>query len=269
MSGQYSNNQNKGGKGISHPTVYTPYVWVNGQSNVDKTKLSPSFSMGMLKLAILPKIVDNTVEYDKFAKDEKEAGVAIYLTHTKALLLLKDAKEFIDNPSMASSVGVDSGTGENQGIIQFSNGVEFGTNNICLVIRRLTVDESGKPAITSSFAYEFKTESHYTIRNFDANTLDFDRVYHEGLEIEQFFILLDQYIKAQTNAVAHTIREQLNYQDNRINTKLDMLHEHFGLEAPKNNNRGGGNNNNKPSIFGDKNSGRNFNTSSLDDIDNM
>lgn len=264
MSGQYSNNDKNNSKGASHVTVYTPYTWANGQSEVDKTKLVPSYQMGMLKLSIFPKVQDNTVDYDRFDKD---GGVSIYLTHTKALLLSQVGKEFIANPSMATSVGVDSGMGENQGLIQFSNGVEFGTNNICLVIRRLSV-ENGVATITSSFAYEFKTGTHYTVSNFDANTMDFDRIYHDQLEIEQFFILLDEYVKAQTNAVAFTVREQYNYQDNRLNSKLDALLEHNGLETGYKGNKGKGNNN-SVSIFGNKDSGRNFNTTSLSDIENM
>ena len=267
MSGQYSKNDKNKSNGASHVTVFSPYTFANPESTVDQTKLASSFEMGMLKLKILPRVQDNSVSYVKYSKDEKEAGVAIYLTHTKALLLLKDAKAFFDDPTIATSVGVDSGLADNQGLIQFSNGAEFGTTNTCLVIRRLSVDENGQGTITASYVYEFKTQSHYTIRNFDANTMEFDRIYHDDLEIEQFFILLDQYIKAQTNAVAFTVREQLNYQDYRINNKLDAVGEKLGIEYKGGSNKGG----NKPSvsIFGDKNSGRTFNTSTISDIDNM
>lgn len=262
LSGQYSNKE-KGNFNNHATTVYSNYTFTNGESEVDQTKLIPSFQLGMLKLSIFPKMKNSGTDYDKYDKDN---GVAIYLTHTKAKLLLDDAREFYNNPDMATSVGVDSGTGENQGLIQFSNGAEFGVTHPCLVIRRLIANADGA-SITSSFAYEFKTQTHYTIRNFDTNTMNFDKIYHDDLEIEQFFTLLEQYVLAQTNAIAFTVKEQLNYNYNKLNEKVDSVLEHLGVEVKNNSNNS--NNKNSVSIFGNKDSGRQFSTKTIDDIDNM
>lgn len=262
LSGQYSNKEN--GKFVNYhcSKVFSNYTFANGSSEVDQTKLVPTFELGMLKLNIYPKIQNSGTDYDKF---DTENGASIYLTHTKAKLLLDDAREFFKNPDMATSVGVDSGTGDNQGIIQFSNGAEFGVTHPCLVIRRLDVSNGG--SITASFAYEFKTQTHYTIRNFDPNTMNFDRIYHDDLEIEQFFTLLEQYVLAQTNAVAFTVKEQLHYINNKADEKMNAVLEHLGIEIKNNN--GNSNNKNSVSIFGDKNSGRSFSTKTIEDIDNM
>ena len=263
-SGQYSREENR--KGQTSVTVYSDYSFANPESAVDQTRLSPTFCLGMLKISIDPRDQSNPKPYPTY--DDK-AGVSIYLTHTKALLLLNDIEEFEKNPSMATSVGVDSGRGDKQGLIQITNGAEFGTTNRCIVIRKIGMDDHNNPYVSASFAYELKEDNyHYTIRNFNPeDPTQFDKVYQNNTELEQFKTLLRQYIEAQTNAMAYSLMEQMKYNNSRVNTKLDLVMEKLGIEKKTYGNNGGGN---STSIFQNSgNNNRSFSNSTIDDINNL
>ena len=262
---QYSKDDKNKGKSVN---VYSPYAFANPDSKVDQTKLFATFCLGLLKLEILPKIQNS----DKpFATYDNKAGVAIYLSHTKARILLKEMEAMEADPSIATSVAVDSGRrADNQGIIQISNGAEFGTTNRCVVIRKLAMDESGKIYVASSFANELHEDNYnYSIRNFNANDpTQFDKVYHNDIEWDELKDLLDSFIKAQTGAIAYSVMEQMKYTTSPINTKLDLVMEKMGIEKPSYNRNQAG-----TSFFsgnsGNNNSSNNTQQRTIDDINDF
>lgn len=251
LGSQYSNKEK--GKKQTSVNVYSGFTFANADSEIDPTKLFPEFALGMLKLSILPRKIDSKADYPEYDRD---AALSIWLSVYKAQLLLDDIRAFIADPTIGTSVGVDSGSG----IICISDGKEFGYDNYCIVIRKINPD-TGLPEI--SYAYQCKQHYHYTIRNYNSNTADFDKIYHDNLELEMFCTLLEQYIAAMTNAQAYALMEQMKYNNSRTQTKLDGIMEHLGISYV-----GGGNgsSNKNTSIF-QKREGNNFNKSSIDDID--
>lgn len=247
---QSNNNNNKN----YSPTVYSGYKFNNAESKVDATTLAPSFWNSMLKIMIAPRKETNNgdVSFDF------EQGVAMYLTHTKARLLYLEIEEFQKNPEAYKNVGVDSGNG----LISLSNGAEFGVNGQFIIIRKINA-ESGE--LEASIAYDFKQDYHYSIRNFDEKTSDFDKIYHNDLELEQFKTLLRTYYEAMTGALAYSMIDNMKYDNSRINTKVDLLMDKLGIEKKS----GHYNNSNKSSnsLFSNR-EGKNtsFQNSSMDDI---
>ena len=258
---QYSKDDKNKGKSVN---VYSPYAFANPDSQVDQTKLFATFCLGLLKLEILPKIQNSDKPYPTY---DNKAGVAIYLSHTKARILLKEMEAMEADPSIATSVAVDSGTrADNQGIIQISNGAEFGTTNRCIVIRKLAMDDNGKIYVAASFVNELhENDFNYSIRNFNADDpTQFDKVYHNEIEWDELKDLLDSFVKAQTGAIAYSVMEQMKYTTSPLNTKLDLVMEKLGIEKPSYNRNQGGN----TSFFGG-NSGNNNSQKTIDDINDF
>jgi hypothetical protein len=175
-------NNNKNDKNKFSPSVYSPYKMGNADSVVDPSVLYATFWNNMLKLSIAPR--KQTSNASDVAYDYDNA-ISVYLTHTKANMLFQEIAEYEKNPDLYNYSGVSSG----QGLISISNGREFGVNSPCIVIRKIN-PETG--AEDSSYVYQFKQDYHYSIRNYDPKTNEFDKIFYNKLEIEELKILLQQ-----------------------------------------------------------------------------
>lgn len=225
LGSTYNNNQNNRSN-FPDLCVYSNYRMNNAESNIDATCMTSRFWKSNLCLSIFPR--KNTGN-DEVAFD-MDNGITIYLTHSKARILANELKLFLSDPVTYNGVGTSSGAAA----VTISNGVEYGKNTPVLTIRK--VDESGN--VISSFAYEFKTNYYFGIRNYDGK--NFDSAYDEyrNMEIEQLITLLEEFVKASTNAIAFTVMEQRKYSDTRINNKIDAIAQKLGVEIKSGN--GGG-----------------------------
>jgi hypothetical protein len=234
----------------------------NAESQIDATCLTSRFWKGNLCLSIYPRknTGNDEVSFDM------DNGITIYLSHTKARILKNELELFLKDPISYNGVGVPSGSAA----VTISNGVEYGKNTPVLTIRK--VNENGD--VVASFAYEFKSNYYYAIRNYDGR--NFDSAYDEYryIEIEQMITLLDEYVKASTNAVAFTVMDQRKYSVARIDTKLDAIAQSMGVELPKggnnqkryNNNSYFNNNSNGNSGYS-SNSGVSYGSATIDDLE--
>ena len=224
LGSTYNNNQNTNRNNIN-VSVYSNYRMNNAESQIDATCLTSRFWGQNLCLSICPR--KNTGNDD--ISFDIDNGITIYLSHTKARILKHELELFLQDPVNYSGNGVNSGSSA----ITISNGVEYGKNTPVLTIRKL--DENGQ--VVASFAYEFKTNYYFSIRNFDGRNFDAAYDDYKHIEIEQLITLLDEYAKASTNAIAFTVMEQRKYSAARVDNKLDAIAEKLGVELPR-----GGNN---------------------------
>lgn len=240
----YNNNKNN-----YSPTVYSNYKFNNGEATVDPSCLSCSFWNNMLKISIAPK---KQTSGDEIAFDF-DSAISIYLNHTKARILYGEIAKFLSDPVKFNSVGIPSG----QGLVTIGS-IE---GKPCIVIRKINADG----VTESSYAYQFKTDYYYSIRNYDETTADFDKITedYKNIEIEQLLTLLQSYYEAATNALAYSVMEQSKYDQSRTNTKLELIANKLGVQFGK----GGGGNTTKPaeSIF-NKKPATNYSSTTVDDI---
>lgn len=224
LGSTYNNNQNSN-KG-PELSMYSNYRMNNAESKVDQTCLTFRYWRSSLCIGIFPK--KNTGN-DEISFD-MDNGITIYLSHTKARILKHELELFLKDPVTYNSVGVPSGSAA----ITISNGSEYGKDNPIITIRK--VSESGE--VVASFAYEFKKDYHYSIRNYDGK--NFDQIYddYQNLEIEQFITLLDEYCKAVTNAIAFTVMDQRKYSAARVENKINAIASSLGVEITGGNNGG-------------------------------
>ena len=248
LGGGSNNNQNNK---KSTPTVYSEYGSKN-DNGIDPSALSFEYFGALLAVKIAP-ILANPTETQKY--DYKNAKAA-YLTHTKAILLAREIKNVLNGDYPIG--GVNS----SDKLISFSDGKELGASFYCLTIRELDVNGS----IVSSHVYEFKNNFHYSIQNFDQTTSNYDKCFHDNIEIEQLIYQLESYAESMTNAVAATVRRQLHFDLSPINTKIDGIAESLGVKTGN-----GGNRRSGQSFFNNSTANKPANTStgaekSLDDL---
>ena len=216
----YNNNSQAGKPSVN---VTSAYRWYNDESTIDPTRLTAKMWGNSLQLELAPK--KNDGGNGEFAEFDDKNTVKIFLNHTKARMLYNEILNFLNDPEKYNSSGVTSGTG----LITISNGKEFGTNKTCLIIRRLD-PESGM--VTSSFAYEFRTNYHYSIRNYNERSNAFEKEFasYDSLELDQLLTLLQSYYEAMTNTIAFSVLNAMNY-DNKTNYKLDGICEALGVQV--------------------------------------
>lgn len=224
-------NNNPGRDEPFSPTVYSPYRLNNGESKLDPTCITFSFWKNSLKIGICPRRNSGSddVSFDM------DSGVFIYLNHTKARILADELRLFIQDTKAHSGCGVPSGK---QGIITFHDGSEFGATNPIICIRK--VDDNGN--IDTSFAYEVKGDDYYfSIRNYKEGS-DFTKEFesYRNLELLQILTLLEEYYKAQTQAIAATVATQQSFSFDRLQTRLNAVAEKLGIEIYNGGNRRGG-----------------------------
>lgn len=213
----YDNNR---GSMPKRPTVYSPYSMINPTSEVDPSRLSFAFWNKLIKLTISPKLVtgNDNIEWDK------EHAISAHLTHTKAAILANEIRLFLKDPITYNSDGVIS----NETLVTISNGSEFGKNGSFLVIRKLNVENADT---LSSYAYEFNSQFHHSIRNFNEKERTFDTAFDDYaiLEIEQLLMILDEYVKAMTYAISFSVLDQMDYRMNGLDNKLSSIADKLGV----------------------------------------
>lgn len=227
----YSNDNNKK---YEDPTVYSPLNFKNPDADIDPSRLSFSYWKNLLKIIISPKLEERPG--DKFTQyaDAKSSG-AIFINSMKAKILHDEIVYMLENPGTINNVGVSSGP---TGLISFCEGKEYGVPGYVLVIRKL--DEEG--ATQSSYIYQFNTGNYYnSIRNFDEMTAKFNKHGYDRVEIDAFLQLLLNFASAQDYAIAYTVVDATKFENTRMQTKLDLLLDNFGLKS-----RSGNSNNATP-----------------------
>ena len=215
--GSYNSNANNNKKNYS-PSIRSNYSMSNTEAKIEKTGLSISYWNSMMKISI-PVLEQRG---DRFEYNE-DKGIAIYLTHTKARMLAYEIEQFLKDKNAYNNAGVNS----SDGLISISNGKELGLTSPCLIIRKINPDNG---QIVSSIAYEFKTNYHYAIRNFNEEDSSYDNAYYEDLELLQLKDNLEQYYISMTNAMAYSVIDCSKYDMSRLNTKLDSICENLGIE---------------------------------------
>lgn len=229
--GNYNNNQKK----YYEPILYSLYGTSNTEG-VDPSALSYQFYNNLLKISISPMKIGAKPD-DKQIWDH-ENGISVWLTHVKAKILHDEILYVMDHLDEVNNSGVLTG---NEGLISFSSGKELGVTSPCLIIRK--IDSTGK--VTSVYAYQFKADHHIAIRNFDPKNPDsYESISHPNLEIENLITILKQYYESSCGAYAYATMSAMKYDTNRNNTKMQLIMDKLGIEAPaeysRNNNRSGG-----------------------------
>lgn len=250
-------NTNQNNNKIEAREAYSRVRFYNPNSSVDPCSFQINYLFGMMVGVFAPKTPDSQPESARY--DYKNAG-KIFINHMDALVLMHEVDLFLQDPMAYNNVGCVNNSGS---LLSISNGVEFGITSPCLVLRKL--DENGD--IVYTYVYEF-IGNRYSIRNFDADSKEYDKVYYALAELQMFRIALEEYVKASTNAMAYSMNDLNRYADNNNYERIQQIHDKLGIEKP--NSKGG---NNGGSTGGramfDNNPGRNTEPNTMSSVDDI
>ncbi len=244
LGNTYDNNKQQ-----YSPQVISGYRFSNPESKVDASCVTFKMWKGFLVVSINPRKpgTGSDVSYDY-----DNAGT-VYLTHTKAQILAKEIKHYMESGFEGKNVGVASGK---DGLISLSSGKEYGSDSPCLTIRKINPDD-GLPS--AEYIYQFRNDIHSSVINYDIETAKFDNRVYPNIELEQFISLLEDFARVSHNAFAYSVIDCAKYDYSRINTKITKVAEKLGVEFKSSNSYNKGSNN---SYFS-----RNNNTQSNYDTD--
>lgn len=249
------NDYDQNNKKEYKPTHYSNYRMSNIESTVDQTVMTFTYWNGALKISIVPLKPGSNAENVAFDYDN---AIDIYLNHSKAYILASEIERFMADPERFNSSGVPSG----QGLITISNGKEFGIDCPCMVVRK--IDEQGLP--TSYYVYQFKNDYHFSVRNYDAKQGSFDKVTDDyaDMEIYQLKLLLEEYYKAMTGAVAYSVVDANRYEQRKIMNSLNSICDKLGIQSYGN----GGHTKSSTSVFANSKP-TNYSSASLSSVDSI
>ena len=190
-----------------------------------KKTLSFSFWKGNLKISISEiKESYSGVEYEELAY--------IHLSPNKAQILKAQLIDFMNLEDTATtniSVGVDTGMNDTKNFIAIGNTNTSTDDDIQRTLCIGKVSPDGK--VLEKTDFNFNHQYHFGIKWTDVRTMDCETKFRDNTELELFIIVLDEYIKSMTGAMAYSVMDMGRFDYSRINTKIELVMNALGLEV--------------------------------------
>lgn len=194
----YNNNNPNGGNNGPTNNTYTPISFSNPESKVDQTKFSISYFNKLMKISIAKKMQGS--KSGDFAQYDNDNALSVFVSFSKAKILLDLLQRKFVPEKDVHNVCIEL----KHGLLKVSDGVEFGSTMPCFSIS--AADANGN--ITEAI-YQCK-ENYYTgaynYSNGKYSTESFD-----NLELESFIMVLEEYYRASSYAIAATVMEASMY----------------------------------------------------------
>lgn len=248
----YNNNNDRTPTSI----VYSPIVFSNGESKISQSKLSISYFNKLMKISIA--LRNNANSNDQFATYNNDNAAIVYVSYTKAKILSNLIKMMKTDDSI-HNVCIEL----KNGLFKVSDGEEYGSKNTCISILYATEDGS-----VHDVTYECKSGVHSGAYNY--NDGKFDVKCFDDIELNTIEMVLDEYYKASSYAIASTVMEAGMYKRQGQYDLIKSIANTVGASTGKGNN---GKFNNKTFLSNNNNDSNSLNTvpkeyesASFDDI---
>ena len=203
------------------PTVstYSSIVFSNPESKIMASRFSISYLNKVMKVSIA--LRNNAGSNDEYATYDSDNQVSVYLSNIKAVLLRDMLIKMKTDPTI-HNVCVES----KNGLLKIFDGAEYGVQNPCISIS--FADESGN--ITEVI---YETKAHECAYNYSNG--EFSTEIFKNIEIDTFIMVLDQYYKSSSYAIAATIAESNMYRREAQNSLIKAIAEKVGVKPQSGN----------------------------------
>ena len=217
----YNNNTNS-----PVTNVFTPIAFSNPESKVDQTKFSVSYFNKLMKIAIAKKTAGGG--NNDYATYDNDNAIVVHMSFSKAKILLDLIREKLLKEEDVHNVCVEL----KNGLLKVSDGIEFGSTMPCFSIT--SVDNAGN---VSEIVYQCK-ENFYT-GAYNYNDGKYSSESFDNLELDTFIMVLDEYYRASSYAIAATVMEASMYEREGQYNLIKSIAEKIGVSTNGGGNSGG------------------------------
>ena len=148
----------------------------------------------------------------------------IHLSPMKAYRMADYAQKLIDDPKDTNIYGVDTGAGENRGLIAI--GREMGRVFVFLA----KVDVNGN--YISQQKFRFNHNYHYGLQISNLDNLQFQKQFDENAELIQLHDLLADYARYTNGAAGFAVHDVARYESAKLNNLVRSIADKVGAEVP-------------------------------------
>ena len=211
-------NEN-GGRKVYDQTYFSRFSVTDQES---KLRLGFRFSSGMLVPGISKLKDATTFEYETL--DE------IFITPTKANILLRMIEKYEADGKTAEGVGITSGLKETVSAIVVSE------NSI--IIGKV----KGNGEWASKNEVRFNRNYHYGIEWSNVDKNKFEQQFTDEIDYEMFKQLLESFAHNMPGAIAYSVADLTRFDTSRAAGRLKPIYDKLGIEWGNGGSRGSGNN---------------------------
>lgn len=205
--GNFNNSNSNNGDKEYRPSVFSALPFSNPNASVGNgSRLSISYWKGMMKVHVQPK----TGSDGNFTKYDDKNGNYAFLTPAKAKALADGIAKLREGKLEAVAVLTTNDTK----IVNITTANKVGgTSSDVYVLYVGNCDTSG---ITDASIYEFSSDFHNIVENFDMNTNSFERkTLGSEFELDMFQTNLVQFADATNNAIAASVVDAMYFSSNK------------------------------------------------------
>lgn len=210
--------------------VYSNYRMTNSVDikTFGGSSIGFTYWQGTLKIGIAPLKVVSGQDYPM---PDREREVSAYLKHTKARILALEIRKFINGE--VSSIGITTGNT----FLTVSDGKDFDLDQPVICIRKLNKDLS---AVEEEAVFICRTNLHFSVHNFDREKFDGEKDFnsYKYMDLEDLILVLEEYAKSMTNAMAYSVHETAQYINSKQNATIESIAEKLGVSDESFNNGG-------------------------------
>ena len=218
----FGGNNNQNGNGRVTPTYYSRFKVYNPD---EKLTLSLNYWNGMMKLSL-----DKFIQSQNGYSAQRDEIIAVYVSPIKARLFATCISNVM-NSNGDSVFGIDTGVGDVRGLIAIGRkaGVPF------IGLGKVNNDGSYE----NYQEYKFAKDTFYTLNIKDLKKLNFDKVYDNGVELEQLYHATVDFANAMGGAYAYAVHDIGRYDSGRTSNTLLAIANAVGARVGKGHGGGG------------------------------
>ena len=238
-------------------TTFSAISFSNPESTIGQTKISISYFNKVMKIAIAAR--NNGNSNNDFATYDNDNAVSVYVSNIKAKILYELIQRLKNDPD-THNVCVEL----KNGLIKVSDGSEYGSSSPCISISYASEDGS-----VHEIVYQTKAGFHTGAANYTDGK--YENVSFDDIELNTFEMVLDEYYKASSYAIAASVWEANMYRHEYESNLIKSIAEKCGVQMSTNSAKF----NNKTFLSGDSKSNnasngsmipKEYESSTFDDI---
>ena len=202
-------------------TTYSGISFSNPGSSIGQTKISISYFNKVMKISIAAR--NNAGSNNEFATYDNDNAVTVYVSNIKARILYLLIQKLKSEPD-THNVCVEL----KNGLCKISDGAEYGSSTPCI-----SISYAGDNGSVHEIVYQTKAGFHTGAFNYSEGS--YQEVAFDDIELDTFAMVLDEYYKASSYAIAASVWEANMYRHEYEIGLIKSIAEKCGVQMTNGN----------------------------------